>query len=814
MLEGLAGKVQTYAAQIVVAVIVVTIVFAGTLPRIKVLTNWEEFYPDNEVAGNFEEVNANFGKASKYHYIYAEASDGGDVLSPAALRDQYNISLALELPQPNVRGVADVVSVAEFINQGCLWLLDDKNILNATDDDIEFVKDIAVALYQANTSVTLPIDIEIEEVQMLLATLLPKDFDPSNPMANSTLIVVMIFGAYDEPEYKKISLSVRDTVNDMQFNTIETKQTSGALLTHEVDKTVWNTTMILGIAIFILIIVLLAVSFRDLTYVLLPVATLVVVTIWTFGTMVFLGVEFTVVEVAVLPLVVGLGIDYSVHILRRYQEELKKGKDVSAALTQSVKMVGSALSLAVATTIIAFFSNIFSEITPIRNFGILVGLGIFYAFFLTLTFLCALRYLLDVKSGGKILGASKRKEPQVLEKGMTFGAIIVKQHAMRVIVIVIIITILAGVGATGVATEFSLEDFVPDDWPTMKTTELIRDDFSSASYTQEYILLEGNITRPEVIANIGQMEDNIANDTHVVRVHLVGEEIVKVESIRKFISEAIERNQSLGLQFNLTDQGLPTSSATESDIQGIFNYLITNATYQEKVESVLHYDTEKGIYDSTVIRVFVCTEKTSEARTSYNQLQDDIVKTQGVKAKITGEAVLVITTIDSFQRSQLKATAFSVILSAIVLMVIYRSFVIGLIAVVPVAISTVWILGTMYLLGISINVFTVMVTALTIGLGIDYSIHIIQRFKEERKENSPKKSMQITIERTGSAIFISALTTVCGFAVLLLSPMPLTQHFGIITAATIVYSFGLAVFVLPILLVAWALFLEKRKNIG
>ncbi len=105
-----------------------------------------------------------------------------------------------------------------------------------------------------------------------------------------------------------------------------------------------------------------------------------------------------------------------------------------------------------------------------------------------------------------------------------------------------------------------------------------------------------------------------------------------------------------------------------------------------------------------------------------------------------------------------------------------------------------------------------MVTALTIGLGIDYSIHIIERFREESRIRPPIESMQVTIKRTGSAIFISALTTVCGFAVLLLSPMPLTQHFGIITAATIVYSFDLAVFVLPILLVGLAVLAEKKKK--
>lgn len=809
MLEGLAGKVQTYAVHIVVIVIVITILFSGFLPSIKVLTNWEEFYPDNEVLKDFNQVNTNFGRASKYHYVYAEAIDNGDVLSPKALREQYNITMEAER---NVTGVEDVVSVAEFINLGCMFIYNEtKNILNATDDEIEFVKGIAVSIYQANFTGELPIDIDMEEVQMLMATLLPADFNPEDPKATATLIVVMIFGDYDEPKYKKISLKVRDAINSMQFEHIKVKQTSNALLTYDVDQTVWNTTIILGIAIFILIIVLLAITFRDYTYVLLPVATLIIVAIWTFGTMVLLGVEFTVVHVAVLPLVVGLGIDYSVHISRRYQEEIKKGKDISSALTHSVKMVGSALSLAVATTIIAFFSNVFSDITPIRNFGILVGLGIFYAFFLTLTFQCAARYIFDSKKSGKVPGKTK-KHRRALDKGMTFGALIVKGHPIPVIAIVITLSILALYSSTFVETEFSLEDFVPEDWDSMKATELIRNQFASAGYTQEYLLIKGNVTKPEVIENIAEMEDNIADDSYVVRVQVAGEERVKVESIRKFIAEAINRNQSLDDRFNLTSEGLPSVNCSEEDIQGIFNYLCTNRSYQNKVKSVLYYNMDEGSYDATVIRVFVSAQETSEARTVYKQLRNDIVETENSEIRVTGETILVITTLDSFQRSQMMSTAFAVIVSAFILMLVYRNFLLGLIAVVPVAISTIWILGTMALLGISINVFTVMVTALTIGLGIDYSIHIIERFREERKKLSPHKSMQTTIERTGSAIFISALTTICGFAVLLLSPMPLTQHFGIITAATIVYSFILAVFVLPILLVAWALALERKKS--
>ena len=139
----------------------------------------------------------------------------------------------------------------------------------------------------------------------------------------------------------------------------------------------------------------------------------------------------------------------------------------------------------------------------------------------------------------------------------------------------------------------------------------------------------------------------------------------------------------------------------------------------------------------------------------------------------------------------------SVVLAAIVLTIIYRNLELGLIATLPTILATIWIMATMWYVGITLNVLTVMVTALTVGLGIDYAIHIVERYREEIEHKSERQALESTIKLTGSAILISGLTTVCGFAVLFLSPMPLVRNFGIITAATIVYSIIIAIFVLP-----------------
>ena len=93
-----------------------------------------------------------------------------------------------------------------------------------------------------------------------------------------------------------------------------------------------------------------------------------------------------------------------------------------------------------------------------------------------------------------------------------------------------------------------------------------------------------------------------------------------------------------------------------------------------------------------------------------------------------------------------------------------------------------------------------MVTALTLGIGIDYSIHMWRRFEVElEKRGDHWGALREALDTTGVALMLSALTTMAGFAVLLFSPMPIIQDFGLITAITVLFSLVLAIMVLPVL---------------
>lgn len=812
-----------------VIILIISMSFALVIPKIEFKTNLNKFLPDNDLVRANDRVSDYFGSDSVAHIIHVkEDNSAHDVLTPDALREQYDIYQRCKA-RANVVTVTSVASLFDAVSQELFSILFNKSYPgfdNLENSDIEEIKSLVFEILNGTGPVDISLinqllnitpEITLQDLQQVLDIFFDKSFDyeSENPKAKSTIIIVFIGGDLSESLKKEISKDIRETITTDDYTQITLTHTGSALIAADLDTASAESFSILGIAIIILITIILALSFRRASYVLLPLITLGLAIIWTFGTMFVLGIEFTVIMVAVIPLIVGLGVDYSVYISKRYQEELHRGKNISEAITSAVSSVGTAMFLAVVTTIIAFMSNLTSNIAPIREFGLVCGFGIFYAFLLTLTFHTSVRWLIDVKSERSPL-IGKEKELFVVKLGTSTASQSVIYYPILVMIIVVILTLGAFSFALNVRTEFNSKDFLPNDWESLETQIELEETYNGSSFAQAYILLENddgsnNIATLQTLQGIQNIQENIENDKHVVRVN--GE--VRVESILYFVKNAIKSNITLKNIVDEDDDDLPDS---DEGVVITFDSLFvqeeqsrSGSEFQETILMRMGIDkvlfrTSSGGYQATVIRVYVDVEDSADVREMYSELKDDMngVGIKGVKKSATGNLILSVTTMDSLQDSQVRSTAVAIVFALIILIIIYRNPVLGVIAILPVLISSVWILGTMYILGISINVFTVSITALTIGLGIDYAIHIIERYREEFKKNEPDAAIRRTIHYTGAALFISALTTVCGFIVLSISPIPPIQHFGIITGMTIVYSSILALVVIPILLLRWS----------
>ena len=181
----------------------------------------------------------------------------------------------------------------------------------------------------------------------------------------------------------------------------------------------------------------------------------------------------------------------------------------------------------------------------------------------------------------------------------------------------------------------------------------------------------------------------------------------------------------------------------------------------------------------------------------------------------TSSQIVGLEVVNAMKSSQTTSIAMTVLAALIILSIFFWITegrpVLGFIAVGPIVLVLLWVLGTMALLGIPYNMITALITALSIGIGVDYTIHIIHRYKEEfERIGDPEAAVRRTLRTTGSALLGSALTTALGFGVLTLSSLPPFQQFGIVTAITISYALIAAIVVVPPAMILWASYENYR----
>lgn len=637
-----------------------------------------------------------------------------------------------------------------------------------------------------------------------------KDFEQTGRPSKS-LILLQLLPTNSTEETAKIDNTIINRIKTLSsmLPTISVQVTGQGVISAQINEVTLSANQLIIPMIVVIIMIILFISYRKPSYVIFSILVFLFSSIWVLGTMAILGIPFSIIAVAIIPLLIGLGVEYSVVFFYNYRNELEKGKSSIDALKQTISDVGIAIFLAWITMFIAFISFVSATVPPVRDFGFLLALGVSYSFILTMTLSVSLRYIVD-----------KKKPPLVqstthvfsLKQAMSRIARGVVRHEKKIFLAVIIISVIMGVGATQLQTGFSMDQFIPQDNQALQLFNNIANDFPFSSQEQEYILIEGNVATVNTLQGIAQTYQNLKNNTYVAR---KTDGSIKAESAYSYLQQALQDNTSLLTVYHVnTATDIP---ATDADVQQLFDYLYNSDQYGQEIKGVV-YKGSQG-YTATMIRVYIDTSsspgKSDEKvfQVLKNELNKDIASYGNATATVTGNFLITLTIINSLTESQILSTGICFMLAAIILILIYRNPVLGLITMIPVSISILWILGTMYYIGYTLNVLTITVTSITIGVGVDYGIYITQRFRlVANKTGDPNQALQDSISLTGSSVLIAAISSMTGFAVLLFAPIPPQQQFGLITAVTLSYSFLISIFVLPLVLVRWANWRKKRKG--
>jgi len=583
------------------------------------------------------------------------------------------------------------------------------------------------------------------------------------------------------------------------------------ILSEENNTVIGDSLAIVVPAAVVLIFFFLIFAYRDLFDLLLGLAALVMAIIWTFGFLGLAGIPFSPLLISVPPLLLAVGVDFGIHAINRYREERVEGGDIESAMRVTTDQLVVAFFIVTGTTVLGFLANLTSALPPTRDFGLIAAVGIVFTFLIFGIFLPAAKVSLDrLRARFPIPTFSNRplgSEGSILSSILRAGVVVAKRAPALFLIVVLITTAGAGVYATGIDTSFTQEQFLPPEdvperlydlpepfrperYTVTATLNFLDDRFVASQQGSVTVLLETPMTRDSALESIQRASEDPPGSFVRQGNQADYQSIISVIQSR---AEADPEFRRLVARNDVDDDGVP-----DDNLRDIYDALLDSPARQDALNYLAEdYQSARLVY--SVESSSENSEVEQDARVLVDQFRD--------RATPTGLTVVFQAVSDLIFASAITSLAVALSSAVLFLVLIYAVLLgrgsLGVANTVPIVVSIAAVGAAMRALDVPFNAVTATIFAITIGLGIDYSVHIVHRYADEREERPMLPALDRTVRGTGGALLGSMLTTTFGIGVLVLALFPILQQFGLITALAILFSFLASLIVLPSVLVIW-----------
>ncbi|MDC2988990.1 MMPL family transporter [Acidimicrobiaceae bacterium] len=703
------------------------------------------------------------------------------------------------------------------------------------------------------------------EFKAFAAALLSSTYDEDKTTASAGLAIVTIdssliveeFGGSDGAfiEQPRMEVALSDALSEISIGDIKVSGFSfGLLLGNEGDDFLQEIGILFGQAFIIILVVLAYIFFirprkgfgilksgrRTFSDLLLSLGAILLSIGWMQGAGTILGPGYLDIIGApnqvsqIAPIIlIGLGVDYAIHFTSRYREEIGSGNSITGSTSSTLKSVGIALTLATLATIVGFLTNIVSPLPELKDFGILVSTGIFFAFFLVMTFVPAIRTLLDKRAetkGNINTEAFSSSGESVLNKIAASSGIIPKRLKLVALALLVAISGYGYFSFTNLETIFEFTDFLPEDDPVVQTLDLLTEEFGGGFGETTAVLIEGeNLATPEIhnaliesINNLSDKENIVVYAGNVAAESVIGTvgQLLAPQGAAPGAPPAMPDMEllgtlgSFGVDLMSGSQGIDALRVKDSgDVQGLYEYLVS--TDPEAFLASLYFNEESAV---TAQQVRITT---SAGSLGAAQLRDDIydaftpLSSLGVSIAATNDAIVTQSVSDLISESQFQSLIFAILASMTFLILYYlidiRKPFLGVITILPVVAIVMGTYLGMYFLDIPLNPVTSTLSGLAIGIGVPFVIHVTNRFRETLLvAPNPVEAVKTTLKTTGGSLFGSAFTTMAGFGILMTSSLKPFQQMGQVVVVALGFALVASILILPTLLVFWANYHNKK----
>jgi len=531
----------------------------------------------------------------------------------------------------------------------------------------------------------------------------------------------------------------------------------------------------------ILMVIAVGLLFSHVRYRFLSIGIVAAGLVLTFGIMGLVGMQISMVAIAAFPVLIGIGIDYAIQFHSRFDEEARSAPLAQAAKT-TITRAGPAVLYAMIATSMGFLAMMISPIPMLRDFGVLCIIGVVSCYIMALILVptvgILLRYQPKYPAGGA--GDGNTKTPHIEKYNTALGSVStrVAKSAVPVLILCALIAFIGFQLDQEIIINTNEDSFVPQDMPAVIDLNKVSRTMGSTSSLPIYVRGD-NIIDAQTIAWM---------------YHFQQYEVARNDKITGSVSIADILIRYNGGHLPADNSELKSALAQVPEIEQD-RYLSGNS---EAIIEFSTIDMENEVAMSMVADVRRDLE--------WNP------PPPGVTATVTGMGEMFTNLIEEISLTKITMTLLAFGLIFGFLFLVFRKVGRAATPVIPIMMIVGWNGMIMWLLGIDYTPMTAVLGSMSIGVASEYTILIMERVYEERERGlALVPAITQGVGQIGTAITVSGLTTVFGFAALIASSFNMISNFGLVTVITVGFSLIGAIVVMPAILVLIGR-VEERKN--
>lgn len=542
----------------------------------------------------------------------------------------------------------------------------------------------------------------------------------------------------------------------------------------------------------LLVMIFLLIAFKSGWGLILPLIVILLAMSWVIGFMGLYNEPVSVVMTTLPSIMFVVAMSDVIHLISRYLDAFRTGIGKFESIKLAVREVGMATFLTSVTTAIGFFTLQFVSVQPLQVFGIVTGFGVLIAFVLTFVLLPILFYYFP--SPRFILKGEKDYFWKKKLSSWFVWMIRSKKTILTASALVVGVSIYF-------TTQIEVNNYLMDE---LKPTEPIKQDFNFLD--QNF----GGVRPLEVVFTLKNEGELWQKDR-----------LLEMQKVSDYLTDSlgVEVRSSLPLAISVANRTLHSGDSSfckipskKSDLRKIRRGLKgaqKGEIYQLMVDSTETIVRMNGIMPD------IGSKKYRAFQSDFYEFVEQNIDSTIWSVQLTGTAHLFDKNIAYLSVSMIKGLSVSILIVALIMGLVYRSFRMVVLSIIPNLLPLICISGIMGIFGIELKTSIAIIFTIAFGIAVDDTIHFLGKFKYELlKGRSKMYALKRSFITTGKAMILTTLILCAGFLLLMMSSFQGTFLMGVLLCFTLLVALVADLTLLPILLMLFYKVPKSKKGVS